>query len=452
MLVESVVGRPDRLDPAASASACAARVRASKALLAALGLQAATDGARRSQPRTIVVSLVLGIGVTVAAAWAARAAGVAASPRSRRCARAVDAERLDPASGDRRRDRDRDPGIAAIGRALFGGASNPGAPGWARRRAHVPRCRDAVAAVRARPRGRDRPSVPAARHAGRLGGENAKRNPRRTASTASALMIGLGLVAFVSVFAASLKASAVEDARRGAARRSDAVVEPVQLRSRRSSPKELAPTIRTSPPCRRSARAEAKVGSSDDIPDRRSTRRRSRRSRISTWVSGSLADLVATRTRCSCRGPRPTARGLSIGSHGRHDVRARPGTQQLHVVGTFENNAILNDYVVSLDTYDANVEQALDQTCSSRSRTASRSTDAKTRARRDAAEGLPERAGQRPGGVEAAVPRFGEPVACVRVRPAVPVDHHLRRSASWTRCGCRSSSGSGSSGCSARWA
>ncbi len=42
---------------------------------------------------------------------------------------------------------------------------------------------------------------------GRLGRENAMRNPRRTASTASALMIGLGLVAMVAVLAASLKAS-----------------------------------------------------------------------------------------------------------------------------------------------------------------------------------------------------------------------------------------------------
>jgi putative ABC transport system permease protein len=41
----------------------------------------------------------------------------------------------------------------------------------------------------------------------RLGRENAMRNPKRTASTAAALMIGLGLVAFVSVFAQSIKAS-----------------------------------------------------------------------------------------------------------------------------------------------------------------------------------------------------------------------------------------------------
>lgn len=42
---------------------------------------------------------------------------------------------------------------------------------------------------------------------GQLGRENAMRNPRRTASTSSALMIGLGLVAMVAILSASLKAS-----------------------------------------------------------------------------------------------------------------------------------------------------------------------------------------------------------------------------------------------------
>ena len=42
---------------------------------------------------------------------------------------------------------------------------------------------------------------------GKLGRENAMRNPRRTAATASALMIGLGLVVFVAVFGESAKAS-----------------------------------------------------------------------------------------------------------------------------------------------------------------------------------------------------------------------------------------------------
>ncbi|HEX6659067.1 MAG TPA: FtsX-like permease family protein, partial [Ilumatobacter sp.] len=42
---------------------------------------------------------------------------------------------------------------------------------------------------------------------GELASENAKRNPKRTAATASALMIGVGLVAFITIFASSLKAS-----------------------------------------------------------------------------------------------------------------------------------------------------------------------------------------------------------------------------------------------------
>ena len=42
---------------------------------------------------------------------------------------------------------------------------------------------------------------------GRLARENAMRNPARTASTSAALMVGLGLVVFVAVFAAGLKQS-----------------------------------------------------------------------------------------------------------------------------------------------------------------------------------------------------------------------------------------------------
>ena len=46
---------------------------------------------------------------------------------------------------------------------------------------------------------------------GRLARENAVRNPARTASTAAALMIGLALVSFVTVFAAGLQGS-IDDA------------------------------------------------------------------------------------------------------------------------------------------------------------------------------------------------------------------------------------------------
>ena len=45
---------------------------------------------------------------------------------------------------------------------------------------------------------------------GRLARENAQRNPSRTAVTAAALMIGLALVTFVTVFAAGLKSSVAQ--------------------------------------------------------------------------------------------------------------------------------------------------------------------------------------------------------------------------------------------------
>jgi len=45
---------------------------------------------------------------------------------------------------------------------------------------------------------------------GRLARDNSKRNPGRTAATASALMIGLGVVVFVAVFAQGLKSSFVD--------------------------------------------------------------------------------------------------------------------------------------------------------------------------------------------------------------------------------------------------
>jgi putative ABC transport system permease protein len=52
------------------------------------------------------------------------------------------------------------------------------------------------------------PIARAFREPGKLARLNAMRNPRRTASTAAALMIGLALVTFVSILAASVKASA----------------------------------------------------------------------------------------------------------------------------------------------------------------------------------------------------------------------------------------------------
>jgi putative ABC transport system permease protein len=58
---------------------------------------------------------------------------------------------------------------------------------------------------------------------GRIARENARRNPRRTASTAAALMIGVGIIGFIAITASSIKASIEEVI--GRAFRADFVVD-----------------------------------------------------------------------------------------------------------------------------------------------------------------------------------------------------------------------------------
>jgi putative ABC transport system permease protein len=55
------------------------------------------------------------------------------------------------------------------------------------------------------------------------------------------------------------------------------------------------------------------------------------------------------------------------------------GTQDLHVVGTYETNAFLGDYTISLGTYDANVEQKLDMNVFLNVADGASVTDAKTK-------------------------------------------------------------------------
>ncbi len=322
-----------------------------KALLAAFGLKLPPT-ALAIEPRTIVVSLLVGVGVTVAAAWApARRASRVAPIEALR-------ESVAPSSSIRRRVIVGSIvlvlGLAAISAALFGGASNPGSLvglGAALTFLGVaqlsPLFSRGLAAVIGRPFRRSAP--------GRLGDENAKRNPRRTASTASALMIGLGLVAFVTVFAASLKASAVKTL-------DEVLRADLTLSSNQFNPfsTQLAEQLRQDSNfsvVSELRQTEAHVGSSATFPTAIDPVTFAQVADVN-MVSGSLADLsqpgavLLSQTEAD-------AKGLAVGSPLDMTFSAT-GTETLHVAGTFENNAILSDYVISLDTYDANVEQALD--------------------------------------------------------------------------------------------
>jgi putative ABC transport system permease protein len=159
--------------------------------------------------RTIVVALVVGVVVTVLASLvpalrATRIApvvalreGLTAAPRTSR-KRIVFAALLCLAGG----------GILAYG--LFGGTSGSGAAALLGGGAVLvflgvalfsPQLVRPIAWIVGGPLQR------VAGVSGRLARENATRNPARTAVTAAALMIGVALVAFVSIFAAGLRGS-----------------------------------------------------------------------------------------------------------------------------------------------------------------------------------------------------------------------------------------------------
>ena len=121
---------------------------------------------------------------------------------------------------------------------------------------------------------------------GRLARENAMRNPARTARTAAALMIGLGLVVFVSVFAQGLKdgfRSAVTGSLRE--QRRDAELD-IPADARRCAPRWRRP-IRTSPLVSSIVSDDARLNGSGTAHDRADRSRR--RLRVSGSSSGSRA-------------------------------------------------------------------------------------------------------------------------------------------------------------------
>jgi putative ABC transport system permease protein len=181
-------------------------------LLKAIGVDLPTTDLV-TKPRTIVVSLLVGVVVTLVSSLvpalrstrvppiaAMRAAAPSPTPRRRALYLALSALL----------------GVAGLGlllAGLFGGADGGTAAGLMGAGAVLiilgvslfsPRLVRPLAAFAGWPLQRLR------RLTGRLARENSQRNPSRTAVTAAALMIGLALVTFVTVFAAGLKDSVAQ--------------------------------------------------------------------------------------------------------------------------------------------------------------------------------------------------------------------------------------------------
>jgi putative ABC transport system permease protein len=174
------------------------------------------------------------------------------------------------------------------------------------------------------------------------------RNPRRTASTAAALMIGLGLVSFVAVFAASLRASANEVLDQTL--KADFVITTsgfTPFSPQLAQDLQGDPALAAVSPFRQGgARVDGKTIVIGGIDPTTITQVAA----IGTQ-EGNIADL----------GPGQIAVYKGVAETNGWKVGdtitvafARTGEQPFEVAGIFSDNRLLNSYVVTLDSYDAN--------------------------------------------------------------------------------------------------
>jgi putative ABC transport system permease protein len=185
-----------------------------KALLAAVGFPVPGSGVV-FKPMTVVLSLVVGVGVTLLAAWsparkAAKVPPIAAMQQGLTGSTGYGSkERVFVGSGLLL------VGLATLLTGLFGDVGRPVTivgVGVLLVFFGVSVLGRTVALPLSRFIGAPLPRLRGI--TGELARENAMRNPKRTAASASALMIGVGLVGFITIFVASTKASveqAVDD-------------------------------------------------------------------------------------------------------------------------------------------------------------------------------------------------------------------------------------------------
>jgi putative ABC transport system permease protein len=202
--------------------------------------------------------------------------------------------------------------------------------------------------------------VPLARLGGttaKLARQNALRNPRRTASTATALMIGLALVSTVTVVASSMKASVADVIADSS--RADFILKGAGQASPGLSP-QLAEDLRavdgvgTVAEMRWGAAqiggATSFVGAVDPATIAAAANLEVEAGSLAALDDGSVfvaSDVAA-------------ARGWAVGETV-EIVYAQTGAQTLTVAGTFGNTTLTgSDYLTTLGTHDANGGSGLD--------------------------------------------------------------------------------------------
>ena len=181
---------------------------------------------------------------------------------------------------------------------------------------------------------------------GTLARENAMRNPRRTASTAAALMIGLALVTFVSIFAASIKASTTETLDRTIA--ADYILMndsftpfSPDLAARLADQPELAAVVGVRLGAfKLNGATKQLIGIDPAAYDRV----------VKTEVlSGSIADLQSGGL--AVKEDVAKANGWTVGERVALQF-PRGGTQQVTVKAIYKDNSVNGDYLLSLADYE----------------------------------------------------------------------------------------------------
>ena len=193
---------------------------------------------------------------------------------------------------------------------------------------------------------------------GKLGRENAMRNPRRTASTAAALMIGLGLIGFVSIFSASVKSSAASALERTL--RADYAVIPTSFNGQSGFSLDVAQRLRASK--KFSAVVEFRTGVFGF--------KGSARLLYGTDPAhvAQVQDLQVPAGALAALGPNDVIVKNTIADSEHWTVGrtipvvfSRTGNKTLRIVGIYGSNAVQTDFVVSMATYEQNFVSQLDQ-------------------------------------------------------------------------------------------
>lgn len=192
---------------------------------------------------------------------------------------------------------------------------------------------------------------------GRLAQQNATRNPKRTASTAAALMIGLALVGFVSIFADSSKSSINETL--DETMRADFVIRSSSIASQVISP-NLAEELRTKTEL--AAVAPFRVG---QFRQGGSNRFISATDPIALPETAEIGVVDGDLSSLQDGGvflydELAASLGLDVGDRYKAQFAAT-GVQDLTVAGLFSDKTFVgSDYLISLETYEANFPDKVD--------------------------------------------------------------------------------------------